>query len=419
MLVFFAGHGKTDKLRSGEDEGYLIPVDGDPSRLFANAISMTSLRQISERLPAKHILFIVDACYSGYAIFNRAISDDLLDEMVRKPAIQILTAGRKEDTAAERSGHGVFTQVLLQGLRGEAFGGKSWVALEELGVWMRPRVFAESNKRQLPQYGTISGEGQFVFVRPGTALPSGPPSPAMPSGGGQVAVVRPGPAVVGPPPPALRVDSDPPGADVYLGTQQVGKTPLALGTFAPGRHRLVLALEGHATVDEYVELAQGKSVAVARTLDRQFGALEVVTTPPGLRVAIDGEPVGASPHKVERLRIGRHGVLISDGREQVRREIAIEQGKVTRVEVEFATKPGQVVIMSSPDGAEVYDGQRRLGVTPWSGDLGRGHHQVRIVKDGYEERVFNLLMAPSVWRTIDAPLVPRGGLMGDAPLQKL
>jgi hypothetical protein len=411
VLVFFAGHGKTDKLRSGEDEGYLIPVDGDPARLFANAISMTSLRQISERLPAKHILFIVDACYSGYAIFNRAISDALLDEMVRKPAIQILTAGRKEDTAQERSGHGVFTQVLLQGLRGEAFTGKSWVALEELGVWMRPRVYAESNRRQLPQYGTLSGEGQFVFVKPGTAVavaPSPPPPLGRP---------LPPPPVSGPPLPVLKVESDPPGAEVSLGSLAIGKTPLALGTFEPGRHRLVLALDGHATVEEHIEIVQGKSVAIARTLDRQSGGLEIVTTPSGLRVAIDGEPVGASPHRAERLRVGRHGILISDGQHQIRREIVVEQDKVTRVEVEFATRPGQVVILSAPSGADVYEGQRRLGVTPWSGELGRGHHQIRVVKDGYEERVFNLLMAPTEWRTLDAPLVRKGGLPGDTPTQ--
>src|SRR5262245_30358531 len=30
VLVFFAGHGKTDRRRSGEPEGYLLPVDGDP-----------------------------------------------------------------------------------------------------------------------------------------------------------------------------------------------------------------------------------------------------------------------------------------------------------------------------------------------------------------------------------------------------
>ena len=67
---------------------------------------MTALRQISDRLRAKHILYVVDACYSGHALFNRSISTDLLEEMAREPAIQILTAGRQGDQAAERAGHG-------------------------------------------------------------------------------------------------------------------------------------------------------------------------------------------------------------------------------------------------------------------------------------------------------------------------
>lgn len=49
---------------------------------------------------------------------------------------------------------------------GEAFAGKEWLALEELGLWVKQRVYAESNKRQLPQFGSLSGEGQFVFLRP-------------------------------------------------------------------------------------------------------------------------------------------------------------------------------------------------------------------------------------------------------------
>src|SRR5262249_33122901 len=72
VLVFFAGHGKTDRLASGEAEGYLLPADGDPGRLFGTAISMTALRQVADRLPARHILYVVDACYSGYALFNRS-----------------------------------------------------------------------------------------------------------------------------------------------------------------------------------------------------------------------------------------------------------------------------------------------------------------------------------------------------------
>lgn len=180
VLVFFAGHGKTETLRGGEEEGYLFTADTDPLRVFSTAISMSALRQISDRLTAKHILYIVDACYSGYAIYNRSTSSSLLQEIGRQPAIQILTAGRKQDEAQERAGYGVFTEVLVRGLEGDAFGDKSWLSLEELGVWVKQRVFAESDRRQLPQYGNLSGEGQFVFMKSTTARISERQAPADP-----------------------------------------------------------------------------------------------------------------------------------------------------------------------------------------------------------------------------------------------
>jgi S1-C subfamily serine protease len=70
--------------------------------------------------------------------------------------------------------------VLLHGLQGEAFEPKGWLSLEELGVWVKQRVFAESKKRQLPQFGNLSGEGQFVFVKAGAPVAALSPSPAPP-----------------------------------------------------------------------------------------------------------------------------------------------------------------------------------------------------------------------------------------------
>ena len=67
LLVFFAGHGETRKSRKGEDCGYLVPVDGDKQRLEGTCISMDDLSRWSELIPARQILFIVDACYSGIA----------------------------------------------------------------------------------------------------------------------------------------------------------------------------------------------------------------------------------------------------------------------------------------------------------------------------------------------------------------
>lgn len=237
MLVFFAGHGKTDQLRSGEEEGYLIPVDGDPNQLFSTAISMTALRQISDRLMAKHILYIVDACYSGYAIYNRAISEDLLEEMVKKPAIQILTAGRQQDEAQERAGHGVFTEVLIRGLSGDAFPReKSWLALEELGLWVKQRVYAESNKKQLPQYGNLSGEGQFVFLKAGPALA------------------------------ALAITAKIASAEVWLGDRKIGDTTVGGTLLVPdlpaGTYRLKARKPGHTEWERSVEVVADQRIRI-------------------------------------------------------------------------------------------------------------------------------------------------------------
>src|SRR5262249_29878576 len=63
LLVYFAGHGETIPIRNGE-EGYILPVDADPAALPFTAIPMDDIERIARRLPAKHYLFIMDACFS-------------------------------------------------------------------------------------------------------------------------------------------------------------------------------------------------------------------------------------------------------------------------------------------------------------------------------------------------------------------
>src|SRR4051812_30895217 len=72
LIVFFAGHGGTRIQRVGEREvrtGYLTPVDGAAeSNRVQSWIELDAwLRQIS-RLPPRHILVILDACFSGIAL---------------------------------------------------------------------------------------------------------------------------------------------------------------------------------------------------------------------------------------------------------------------------------------------------------------------------------------------------------------
>ena len=63
VLIYFAGHGMTKDLPDGGEMGYLLPVDGIKDNLYASAIPMNDLKDLSYMSKAKHMLFLVDACY--------------------------------------------------------------------------------------------------------------------------------------------------------------------------------------------------------------------------------------------------------------------------------------------------------------------------------------------------------------------
>ena len=71
IFVFFAGHGMTQTGRRGE-VGFLVPYDGDLGNL-STLIRWDDLTRNAELIVAKHILFVMDACYGGLAI-TRSLS---------------------------------------------------------------------------------------------------------------------------------------------------------------------------------------------------------------------------------------------------------------------------------------------------------------------------------------------------------
>lgn len=118
LFVFFAGHGATRKLSSGRDLGYIVPSDADPDKLATDAIPMTEIQNIAESLPAKHALFVMDACYSGLGLTRGAANGSFLRDNARRMGRQMLTAGGTDQLVSDGgpNGHSVFTWTLLQAL---------------------------------------------------------------------------------------------------------------------------------------------------------------------------------------------------------------------------------------------------------------------------------------------------------------
>ena len=193
-LIFFSGHGVTVPTSSGE-QGYLLPVDAkvdlkdvrNPAPFRRYAIRMDDLRADADAILARHVLFLIDACYSGFfsvkALHKRA---DIANAL-RYPARQVITAGTKNEIAVEHHAwrHGAFTFKLLECLTTE----KEPVSASSLGVWLKktvPQAVATRFPRQhlSPQAKYLSGDGDFYFFRrtyefDPSAFPATPLRPAQ------------------------------------------------------------------------------------------------------------------------------------------------------------------------------------------------------------------------------------------------
>ncbi|HSS76622.1 MAG TPA: polysaccharide deacetylase family protein [Thermoanaerobaculia bacterium] len=170
VFVFFAGHGATRSLSSGRNLGYVIPADSDPQHVSADAVPMTEIQNLAESLEAKHVLFVMDACYSGLGLTRGERSGQFLSENARRIGRQMLTAGGADQMVADGgpNGHSVFTWTLLQGLAGKGdLNGDGFITATELAAYVAPAVASVTS--QTPAFGSLPGSegGEFVFVLPG------------------------------------------------------------------------------------------------------------------------------------------------------------------------------------------------------------------------------------------------------------
>ncbi len=170
LFVFFAGHGATQHLTSGRDLGYIIPVEAATDHVADDAIPMTELQNISESLVARHVIFVMDACYSGLGLVRgggRSGSGNFLRDNAHRVGRQMLTAGGADQMVADGGpgGHSIFTWTLLQGLSGKAdLNGDNIITGTELAAYIAPAVASVS--QQTPAFGSLPGSegGEFVFT---------------------------------------------------------------------------------------------------------------------------------------------------------------------------------------------------------------------------------------------------------------
>ncbi len=174
VIFYFAGHGETEELGIDEgDIGFLLPSDADADDLYYSAIDMEELKRISKMSKAKHMLFLVDACYGGLAAVNtRALSTsspNYIDKIKKESARQVITAGGKEEKVIEKDEweHSAFTKNLLAGLKDNKADQNQdgYITGSEIGLYLQEKVSFDTENYQTPQSRKLTThDGEIIFL---------------------------------------------------------------------------------------------------------------------------------------------------------------------------------------------------------------------------------------------------------------
>ncbi len=179
FVFYFAGHGQGIKLKSGRKEGYIIPYDADidlskPRDVIKHdleTISLNRLRTYSEDIGTKHILLMLDSCFSGLVMSKyRAIPPQVMNpayysRLLKYRAINILTAGDAQKVL-DGTGHSPFTKWVLKALdegRADIHDGDGYVTFRQLADYVKDKVKKETGHQKPQSDNMITDDGEFVF----------------------------------------------------------------------------------------------------------------------------------------------------------------------------------------------------------------------------------------------------------------
>ena len=169
FVLYVASHGTVD-----DGEYFLITSNVGSTRterLKTDAIGQTVFKELIGNIPATKKLIIIDTCNAGalgeaiqVAMLTRGMSEDTAMKILsRAVGSTILSASTSMQEALEGyQGHGLFTYVLAEGLKGNADKGNTgYVKTTELADYVDNEVPTLAEKIfKKAQYPTISISGQ-------------------------------------------------------------------------------------------------------------------------------------------------------------------------------------------------------------------------------------------------------------------
>ncbi len=214
----------------------------------------------------------------------------------------------------------------------------------------------------------------------------------------------------------LRIESEPPGATVFLNRRDLGSygvTPLDLPV-KPDEYKIILEKDGWESKElAPITLKPGETTAQKATLIRTEAAVSLSGTPPTVFIQVENEPSQtdtdpvALPGKL-KIPVNKQTLIVSaPGFEPVRIPVDAHQNSTIDIEIALVPQTGTLVITSSELNSTVrLDGQL-AGFTPVVlSNIPASTHRISIGQEGFEPYTKTFELSPDERIEVHADLEP-------------
>jgi PEGA domain len=219
----------------------------------------------------------------------------------------------------------------------------------------------------------------------------------------------------------IQVTSYPSGAVVTLDGGSWQHTPATFTSVSAGTtHYLQITMSGYQPYGTSAYVTAGQTFPVNAYLVPnpplpQIGSLNVVTSPKGADIYVDGNYFAESPYIITNLAPGSHILrLYKAGYDEYLATVTVNAGQQTPVSYAFTSQQltvGSIEVASTPAGSALYLDGNYMGQTPFGGyfdltSILQGTHTILIRQTDFQDYTETVYIKGGDVKVINAPLTP-------------
>lgn len=216
----------------------------------------------------------------------------------------------------------------------------------------------------------------------------------------------------------VSVDSEPSGAAIFAGDEQVGTTPAVI-ELLEGTHDITIAKDGFAAWDGSVVTKPNVAQSMPLIkLDPADAKLLVKTIPRGANVTVNGRYRGQSPLTLSLTPDIDYEIGMSKaGYGVTTRNLRLESAASDAITVDLSARLGTVTVSVQPADATVYVDGRARGTGKTTVRLSSAPHRIEVKRQGYRPWTRAITPRPGYPQTISARLRSLEAVARDAIAQ--